>query len=101
MFAIVVTLLGLCICAGSFKQFLGVHVQKPTANLVLIYGHSAKALASLMHICAVSPEPSLNVAKTLNARVELSLVQTAKDMQRLLRCLFSIENIAHEQCAIL
>ena len=35
--------------------------KKLTANLVLISGRSAMALASMLHICAVSPEPLLNV----------------------------------------
>ena len=51
-------------CAGLLKHFLGVNVKKSlpvTASLVLISGRSAKALASLLHICTVSPEPSLNV----------------------------------------
>ena len=35
--------------------------KKPTANLCLISGRLAKALASLLNICTVLPEPSLNV----------------------------------------
>ena len=74
--------LGVCYSGDSAKSLqmqwldqtvsLASKCKKPTANLVLIYGHSAKALVSLMHTCAVSPEPSLNVANTLSACVKLS-----------------------------
>ena len=106
---IVVILLILCICAGSLKHFLGAHVQKTYCkiNVVPVLGRSAKDLASLytyaqsrQSLHAACQLPTIN---TLNARVcETVLVfgvpvQKVREPQRLLKCLFSFESVAHEQ----
>ena len=106
MFAIVVTLLSLYRCAGSFKQFIGVHVQKAYCTFSTYLwafskgtGQSDANMRSLARAFAQRCKYFKRVCETvLMFGVP---VQTVKGLQRLLRCFFSIENVAHEQWAIL
>ena len=103
---VVVALLSLCICAGRSNTSLAPMCKKPTTNLVPFLGRSAKDLASL-YTYAQSRQ-SLHAAcqliycKYFKRVCETVLVfdvpvQKVRDLQRLLRCLFSFESVAHEQ----
>ena len=106
MFAIVVTLLSLCRCAGSFKQFLGVIVQKAYCKFSTYLWAFSKGtgqpdahMRSLARVFAQHCKYFKRVCETV--LVFGVPEQTVKDLQRLLRCLFSIENVTHDQWAIL
>ena len=84
--------------------------KKPTANLVPVLERSAKDLDS-MYTYAQSRQ-SLRAAceriycKYFKRVCETVLVfgvpvQKMRDLQRLYRCLFSFENVSHEQWSIL
>ena len=53
---ILVALLSKCRFAGSFKHFLASMCEKPTGNVILTSGRSAKALASLFSLKNVAHE---------------------------------------------
>ena len=103
---IMVTPLSLCRCAGSFKLFLGAHVQKALCKLRTYFWTSAKDMASL-YTYAQFRQRLLSTCKGINCTFlkrscetvpMFSMpVQTVKDLPRLLRCLFSSEKVAHEQ----
>ena len=106
MFAIVVTLLSLCRYAGSFKQFLGVIVQNAYCKFSTYLWAFSKGtdqpdahMRSLARVFAQHCKYFKRVCETV--LVFGVPVQTVKDLQRLLRCLFSIENVTHDQWAIL
>ena len=104
-------LLSLCRCAGSFRHFLCIHMQKPTAKLVLTSGRSAKGRWSAWCTYAHSRESLRSTCECICCKYfklvrETVLVfgvpvQTVKYPLRLLRCLFCFENVAHKQWAIL
>ena len=103
---IVVSPLSLCRCAGSFKLFLGAHVQKALCKFSTYFWTSAKNMASL-YTYAQSRQRLRSVCKGIYCNFfkrscetvpMFSVpVQTVKDLPRLLRCLFSSEKVAHEQ----
>ena len=103
---IVVILLSMCICAGSLKHFLGAHVQKTYCKFSTCMGRSAKDLASLYTYAQSRqslPAACQRIYCQYFKRVcETVLVfgvpvQKVRDRQRLIKCSFSFESVAHEQ----
>ena len=93
-------------CVGLFKHFLGVHVKKACCKFSTYFwafskgpGQPVAPMRSLARDFA--QRVKVSIANTLNVLMFGVPVQTVKDLQRLLKCLFSFENIAHEQWAIL
>ena len=69
------------------------------------FGKVSKGPGQPVNICAVSPEHERINCKYFKRVCETVLVfgvpvQKVRDLQRLLRCLFSFENVSHEQWSI-
>ena len=108
---IVVALLSLSICAGSLKHFLCANVQKAYCKFRTCFlGAQQRTWPASIHMHsltkAFAQRVNVYIAKYFKRVCETVLLfnvpmQKVRDLQMLLRCMFSFENVAHEQRSIL